>query len=118
VRTRCSQSGGKPRTGHRPRPARDSWKGYVRLKDGRSDNHTPGAIQDRRAISGPLTAVRRGPSRSHHGEAASQVKPCRGPDCTDSQADSAGSIPVTRSRRVRAGWRAGAAARHDDRDLR
>jgi hypothetical protein len=30
-----------------------------------------------------------------------QVRPYKGPDCADSQADSAGSIPITRSEAVK-----------------
>jgi hypothetical protein len=45
-----------------------------------------------------------------------QVRAVSDPDRSDSQADSAGSIPVTRSH-VRAGWRAGVAAKDDLRDL-
>jgi hypothetical protein len=53
--------------------------------------------QGRRAISVPLTPVKTGLSRS-----VADIPHCRsgcmtGPDGTDSQADSAGSIPVTRS---------------------
>jgi hypothetical protein len=56
-----------------------------------------GRTADRRAISGPLTPVTSGLSRS-----LADTPPCRSghitsPDGTDSQADSAGSIPVTRS---------------------
>jgi len=63
---------------------------------------SPGHAQGRRAISGPLTLATRGLSRS-----LTDSSPCRsghvtGPDGTDSQADSAGSIPVTRSKRERA----------------
>jgi hypothetical protein len=38
------------------------------------------------------------------GTSGSQVRAVRGPDLSDSQADSAGSIPVTRSRYGRSIW--------------
>src|ERR1700722_6195031 len=51
----------------------------------------------RRAISGPLTPVASGLSRSLAGTPPRRSGRITGPDGTDSQADSAGSIPVTRS---------------------
>ena len=51
----------------------------------------------RRAISGPLTPVRRGLSRSLADSLLRRSGHVTGPDGTASQADSAGSIPVTRS---------------------
>ncbi len=56
-----------------------------------------GLRQGRRAISGPLTAVTSGLSRSLADRLIPRSGHVTGPDCTDSQADSAGSIPVTRS---------------------
>ena len=49
-----------------------------------------------RAITVPLTPVTKGLSRSLMGSPSPQVRPYSSPDGTDSQADSAGSIPVTR----------------------
>jgi hypothetical protein len=57
----------------------------------------PRLDQDRHAISVPLTLVTRGLSRSPADTPAPQVRPHSSPDRTDSQANSAGSIPVTRS---------------------
>ena len=51
----------------------------------------------RRAISGPLTPVTSGLSRSLADTPPRRSGRVTGPDGTDSQADSAGSIPVTRS---------------------
>jgi hypothetical protein len=51
----------------------------------------------RRAISGPLTPVTSGLSRSLADAPPRRSCHVTGPDGTDSQADSAGSIPVTRS---------------------
>jgi hypothetical protein len=51
----------------------------------------------RRAISGPLTPVTKGLSRSLADTPPRRSEHVTGPDGTDSQADSAGSIPVTRS---------------------
>ena len=51
----------------------------------------------RRAISGPLTPVMSGLSRSLADTPPRRSGHVTGPDGTDSQADSAGSIPVTRS---------------------
>jgi len=51
-------------------------------------------------VAGPLAAINPGDERSitvTRGHPAAQVKPHSSPDRTDSQADSAGSIPVTRS---------------------
>jgi len=56
-----------------------------------------GLRQDRRAISGPLTPVTSGFSRSLADTPPRRSGHVTGPDGTDSQADSAGSIPVTRS---------------------
>jgi len=56
-------------------------------------------------VAGPLAAINPGDERSitvTRGHPAAQVKPHSSPDRTDSQADSAGSIPVTRSKRERA----------------
>jgi len=50
-----------------------------------------------RAISGPLTPVNSGLSRSLADTPNRRSGYVTGPDGTDSQADSAGSIPVTRS---------------------
>jgi hypothetical protein len=52
----------------------------------------------RRAISGPLTPVTSGLSRSLADTSPRRSGHVTGPDGTDSQADSAGSIPVTRSK--------------------
>ena len=52
---------------------------------------------DRRAISGPLTPVTSGLSRSLADTPPRRSGHVTGPDGTASQADSAGSIPVTRS---------------------
>ena len=60
---------------------------------------------DRRAISGPLTPVTSGLSRSVADNPTRRSGHVTGPDGTDSQADSAGSIPVTRSKRETAGQR-------------
>ena len=51
----------------------------------------------RRAISGPLTPVASGLSRSLACTPPRRSGHVTGPDGTDSQADSAGSVPVTRS---------------------
>jgi hypothetical protein len=51
----------------------------------------------RRAISVPLTPVVKGVVTVTHGSAAPQVRPGSWPDPADSQADSPGSIPITRS---------------------
>ena len=51
----------------------------------------------RRAISGPLTPVKKGLSRSLADSPSRRSGHATGPDGTASQADSAGSIPVTRS---------------------
>ena len=56
----------------------------------------------RRAISVPLTPVTSGLSRSPADTPPRRSGHVTGPDGTDSQADSAGSIPVTRSKRERA----------------
>jgi hypothetical protein len=53
--------------------------------------------QDRRAINGPLNPVTSGLSRSLADTPPRRSGHVTGPDSTDSQADSAGSIPVTRS---------------------
>ncbi len=53
--------------------------------------------EDRRAISGPLTPVTKGLSRTLTRSLSCRSGHVTGPDGTDSQADSAGSIPVTRS---------------------
>ena len=55
------------------------------------------ADQGCRAISGPLTPVTSGLSRSLTDSPLRRSGHITGPDGTDSQADSAGSIPVTRS---------------------
>src|SRR6476620_9364735 len=60
----------------------------------RMDRH---AATRRRAISGPLTPVTRGLSRLLADTPNRRSGHVTGPDGTDSQADSAGSIPVTRS---------------------
>jgi hypothetical protein len=52
----------------------------------------------RRAISGPLTPVMSGLSRSLADTPPRRSGHVTGPDGTDSQADSADSIPVTRSK--------------------
>ena len=67
-----------------------------------------------RAISGGVT----GSMTVTSGASVAQVRAVRGPDRSDSQADSAGRFPVTRSRHVGAGRHAGAAAKPDFRDLR
>jgi hypothetical protein len=54
----------------------------------------------RRAISGPLTPVTSGLSRSLADTSSRRSGHVTGPDGTASQADSAGSIPVTRSASV------------------
>ena len=51
----------------------------------------------RRAISGPLTSVTKGLSRTPTRSLSRRSGRATGPDGADSQADSAGSIPVTRS---------------------
>ena len=53
--------------------------------------------EDRRAISGPLTPVTSGLSRSLADTPPRRSDRITSPDGADSQADSAGSIPVTRS---------------------
>ena len=53
--------------------------------------------EDHRAISGPLTPVTSGLSQSLADTPRCRSDHATGPDGTDSQADSAGSIPVTRS---------------------
>jgi hypothetical protein len=58
--------------------------------------------RDRRAISGPLTPVTSGLSRSLTDTPPRRSGHVTGPNGTDSQADSAGSIPVTRSKREHA----------------
>ena len=55
------------------------------------------AGQDQRAISGPLIPVTSGLSRSLADTQPRRSGHVTGPDGTASQADSAGSIPVTRS---------------------
>jgi hypothetical protein len=62
---------------------------------GRGHQGRPG--RGRRAISGPLTPVTRGLSRSLADTQPRRSGHVTGPDGTASQADSAGSIPVTRS---------------------
>jgi hypothetical protein len=59
-----------------------------------------GLRQDRRAISGPLTPVTSGLSRSLADTSPRRSGHVTGPDGTASQADSAGSIPVTRSTKM------------------
>jgi hypothetical protein len=58
---------------------------------------SPDRTAVRRAISGPLTPVTSGLSRSLADTPPRRPDGITGPDGTDSQADSAGSIPVTRS---------------------
>ena len=53
--------------------------------------------EDHRAISGPLTPVTSGLSQSLADTPRCRSDHATGPDGTDSQADSAGSIPVTHS---------------------
>jgi hypothetical protein len=55
----------------------------------------------RRAISGPLTPVMNGLSRTLTESLPRRSGRVTDPDCADSQADSAGSIPVTRSKEVK-----------------
>jgi len=62
---------------------------------GRRDQCRPD--EGRRAISGPLAPVTKGLSRSLTDSLSCRSGQVTGPDGTDSQADSAGSIPVTRS---------------------
>ena len=62
---------------------------------GRRDQCRPD--EGRRAISGPLTPVTKGLSRSLADSPPRRSGHVTGPDGTASQADSAGSIPVTRS---------------------
>ena len=57
---------------------------------------SPGRAPARRAISGPLTPVTGGLSRSLVDTPLRRSGHATGPDGTASQADSAGSIPVTR----------------------
>jgi len=56
----------------------------------------------RRPIGGPLTSVTKGLSRTLTRSLSRRSGRATGPDGTDSQADSAGSIPVTRSSREHA----------------
>jgi hypothetical protein len=58
---------------------------------------SPGRAPARRAISGPLTPLTGGLSRSLADTPLRRSGHATGPDGTASQADSAGSIPVTRS---------------------
>jgi hypothetical protein len=58
---------------------------------------SPGRTAVRRAISGPLNPVTKGLSRSLADSLNRRSGRVTGLDGTDSQADSAGSIPVTRS---------------------
>src|SRR5579864_7086954 len=66
---------------------------------GHEAQYWPG--ESRRAISGPLTPVTSAPSRSLADTPSRRSGCMTGPDGTDSQADSAGSIPVTRSKELR-----------------
>ena len=65
--------------------------------EGQDTAFSAGRTAVRRAISGPLTPVTRGLSRSLADTLLRRSGHVTGPDGTDSQADSAGSIPVTRS---------------------
>jgi hypothetical protein len=65
---------------------------------GHRDQRRPDCV--RRAISGPLTPVTKGLSRSLADKPSRRSGHVTGPGGTDSQADSAGSIPVTRSASV------------------
>jgi len=58
-------------------------------EDGRGAGHGVGGgeVDVRRAISGPLTPVTRGISRSLKDNAPRRSGPTGAPDCTDSQAD-------------------------------
>jgi len=106
-RARSAGSAGRPRSGFeplgrhvriseaaRPRPRGGSYR------EGRESRPRPasaGRIAVRRPISGPLTPVTSGLSRSLADTQLRRSGHATGPDGTDSQADSAGSIPVTRS---------------------
>jgi len=70
----------------------------VPSEEPRLETDSRGHAQDRRADAGKR-AINSGKERFlmvTRGQAILQVKPHSGPDGTDSQADSAGSIPVTR----------------------
>ena len=110
-RARSAGSAGRPRSGFeplgrhvriseaaRPRPRGGSYR------EGRESRPRPasaGRIAVRRPISGPLTPVTSGLSRSLADTQLRRSGHATGPDGTDSQADSAGSIPVTRSKQSR-----------------
>ena len=71
--------------------------GAVPSEELRLATDSRGHAHDRRAISRPLASVKSGSSRAVTDGPASQVRAYESPDGTDSQADCAGSIPVTRS---------------------
>ena len=80
----------------RPRP--EGWQRSRRT--GRSRRRVIDAGQAKIAV--PLACINPGEDRYltvTHGQASLQLRPYRSPNGTTSQADSAGSIPVTRSRR-------------------
>ena len=82
----------------RPRP--EGWQLSRRTGEDRGAAISAGWTAARRAISGPLTPVTRGLSRSSADTPPRRSGHVTGPDGTASQADSAGSIPVTRSASV------------------
>jgi hypothetical protein len=79
----------------RPRP--EGRQLSRRTGEDQGPTFSAGRIAVRRAISGPLTPVTRGLSRSLADTSPHRSGHVTGPDGTASQADSAGSIPVTRS---------------------
>ncbi len=81
----------------RPRP--EGWQLSRRTGEDRDAAISAGRTAVRRAISVPLTPVTSGLSRSLADTPTRRSGHATGPDGTASQADSAGSIPVTRSRR-------------------
>jgi hypothetical protein len=82
----------------RPRGPRDSSYRGGRGRS-RAQRSAQAGLRFAGAISGPLTSVTRGLSRSLADTSPRRSGHVTGPDGTDSQADSAGSIPVTRSKR-------------------
>jgi hypothetical protein len=78
-----------------PRP--EGWQLSRKTGEEQGTAMSAGRIAVRRAISGPLTPVTSGLSRSLADTPYCRSGHVTGPDGTDSQADSASSIPVTRS---------------------
>jgi hypothetical protein len=87
----------------RPRPERSQLSRRTGEDQGTANGAGEAAV--RRAISGPLTPVKSGLSRSLADTPNRRSGHVTGPDGTDSQADSASSILVTRSSREDAGQR-------------